>query len=360
MANGVFRLADLPTEICDMIRLEFYETEDQMNFSLVCKRFRELSISSLFYSVSFPCSKYGLESLQQFANSNLCHWTMDMTFWMPIFLKPKVLDLEHFLSVMMTPEAVADIEASDGPDNVRPRFEGLHQVYRKHYEDTREIVNSDIELTALSSALRGLPRLTDLIFDFTKTLHAGWEHLYKWRDLTLRRETFQHHIPILSRALSDANAAGRRFESLRLVGFSLTEEDHDSWADSPETFNTIRQSLKQMFADIGCIRISRSPAVLRLCSRDSWTVTHIQLTALDIPLEILREFLTHHVALRVVGVYHVWIGDPPHVGDLLTPEKFVEMFNRPAGDEDKGATWRKRPHDWLVWEMEKVLPLEEG
>ncbi|KAL4870222.1 hypothetical protein BDV12DRAFT_195602 [Aspergillus spectabilis] len=352
------RLAELPSELCEMIRIEIEETEDFLSFSLVCKRFRELCIPAIFYSVSFPCSRRGLLGLQSFVKSESCQYTVHLTYWMPLFFKPEVLDFEHFLAVMVTPEIVADIEASDDPpaQDVQSRFKDLHQVYCSHYEDTQEIVHSDMEFTALSASLRGLPHLTDIIFDFWKILHAGWEGLYKWSGLALRRDTFQYHVPVLSRAISHAKTAGRHFESLRLVGFSLPEEDH--WADLKETKDTIRQNLKQIFEDIDCIRLSRSSAAIRLCRRYPWNIRSIEILNLDVPRWILRKFLVNNVSLRTIRVYNVRVYVPPESVIMLTPEAFFEMLNEVSSKEPESALWKLRPHDGLVWEVERGLATE--
>ncbi|KAL5338146.1 hypothetical protein BJX70DRAFT_218170 [Aspergillus crustosus] len=353
MSHRRSRLAKLPTELCDMIRLEIEETEDLINFSLVCKRFRELSIPSIFYSVGFPCSKRGLEGLQEFAKSRCCLYTVHLIFWMPLFCKPEVLDVEHFLSVMKTPESVADIECGDGQDYISSRFDSLHQIYRRHYEDTQEIMNSDMEFTALLAALQGSPRLTDLIFDFSKKLHTGWDGLYKWKDLVLHSETFVYHIPILSRALSHAKAVGQHFESLRLVGFSPP-----LYGNSPiagEAKDTIRQSLKNMFGDIDCIRLSRSPAAIRLCREDPWTIQNLEILNLEVPRYVLKKFLKNNVALRTIGVYNVRLNLPDAPGSMtmLTPSTFLELVNKVSSEESGVALWKLKPHDGLVWEVER-------
>jgi hypothetical protein len=38
---------------------------------------------------------------------------------------------------------------------------------------------------------------------------------------------------------------------------------------------------------------------------------------------------------------------------MLTPETFLEMLNEVSSEKPEGALWKLRPHEGLVWEVER-------
>ncbi|KAL3469593.1 hypothetical protein BJX99DRAFT_265057 [Aspergillus californicus] len=351
----ISRLADLPSELCLIVFNDSdLENKDILNLSLVSRRFRALCIPSLFYSVVFPCSKYGLEDLQRFLHSECRKSVIHFTYCIPPFFNPEVEDFEHFFSVMNPPESVTSLQGSHDPDNVRARFASLHDIYRTHHRETKEIVESGLDYTALSGALIQLPPGTDLVLEFRSGILDHTDKIYKTDKWIRKPETYKHHIPVMERAISHAKAHGQHFSSVRLVRVKMPEGE--SWGDSK---SQIRESLERMFSGIDCIRLSLSPSVVRLFKGDSLGIHDVELLNLTLPQWIFKKFLLANVAaLKTIGVYGVVVTAGPDVGEDITQAELVQMLNELAVQAGVQAYWKATPLDGLIWRVEWSAPVK--
>ncbi|KAL2825922.1 hypothetical protein BDW59DRAFT_161302 [Aspergillus cavernicola] len=208
-------LIDLPTELLSQILTENdSENKGILNLSRTSKFLRTLCIPTLFCSVTFPCSKHGLQNLHKFIESEYRKHVVHFTYSMPLFFKPEVLDLDHFMDVMMTPESITDIENEDGPGSASGCIKDLHDIYCTHYSETKEIIKNGIGMD-------------------------------EW---TTEIKTYEHHIPILEQAIANAKTSGRHIQSLRLVGIKLPNGKY--WT-KPKT--PTRGNLQRMVTDTDCV-----------------------------------------------------------------------------------------------------------
>ncbi|RDW93148.1 uncharacterized protein DSM5745_00470 [Aspergillus mulundensis] len=353
MAN----LAELPTELFDEIRYDdVLSDEDIISLSCVCKRFRKLCVPSIFDSVRFSCSKFGLENLRDWAKSELRHHAIFFAYWIPPFLDPKALTLENFTFTF------SDSEDANGTRRSREEW---HDIFHKHNKDTQEIIKSGTDLTVLSSALKALPFQGSVRFDFRNEIQDHHGHILKiphriQDSSSLKSQAYAHHIPVLASALSHARAAGQHFVFLRLVGMSVVGGDGD-WPSSEETRDMLRQSLKQMFGDVDTVILSRSRTVLRLCTAYPLHIRDVEIQNMSILRSYVEDFLSSNVAsLHRIGIFNLhspW--SPTNSMKEITARDVLELLNTRLY-QISGIRWELEPEDGLVPRMVRstLLSLE--
>lgn len=205
MTHQIANLAELPTELCELIRDdEDLEPKDIQNLSLVCKRFRLLCLPTIFYSVRLACTKAGLQSLQDLAKADWRHYVVHLSYYMPHFFEPKILEFRYFTETVWLAyfENVGGVQ-NEGGEHALSATE-LHASLCQRYEETKDIIDSGQHLAVLSTVLRELPQMTNLVLTFrgrTDNDEAAIDKIHRMNEVTMKRETYEHHIP-LSRMLS--------------------------------------------------------------------------------------------------------------------------------------------------------------
>ncbi|KAL4903478.1 hypothetical protein BDW74DRAFT_156460 [Aspergillus multicolor] len=348
MAN----LAELPTELLDEIRFDDDLLDrDIISLSCVCKRFRQLCVPSIFGSVSFSCSRFGLENLREWTNSELRHHAMFFAYWIPPFLDPEALTLENFTFTFP-----AEFEDASGTSRTREEW---HDIFRKHEEDLHVITKNGTDVTILSSALKALPNEGSVRFDFRNEIqdHRGNIQKISHRiqdSSALKPQAYAHHLPAIASALSQARAASQHFVSLRLVGMSVVGGEGD-WPSSKETREMLRQSLKQMFEDADTVILSRSRTALRLCKSYPLQIRDVQIENMSVLPSHVEEFLSTNVAtLHRIGIFNLYsLWSPTSDIQNITARDVLRLLNTTLYRK-LGVRWEFEPKDGLVSRMVRI------
>ncbi|KAL2810189.1 hypothetical protein BJX63DRAFT_434472 [Aspergillus granulosus] len=336
-------LAQLPTELWILICVESgLEFEDQLNLSLVCWRFRHICAPSVFYSVVFPCTRKGLEGLQELAPSQFRQHVQRLTYYMPPLYTPHA----------ETSGAGERHDDDDGADAAL--LADVQELIHQRSEENQYIAKSGIDLTALSLALRSLPCLGDLIFTFREFIVGERDRVSRKLDsFRARKETFHYHIPILAQAMSQARAAGRHFSSVRLVGVMLPWFPEPQELGNDEPFRVVlRDSVKQLFGGVGSVRLSLSGAIINLCKRTPLGLSEIQILNLGVEYETFRSFIKYNIStLRRIEFYNVELRNHPEDDERWMRPSFFSQILQSLHPTSLSPpyTWRGGSREGLNW-----------
>ena len=83
----------------------------------------------------------------------------------------------------------------------------MYDILHSMCEEQRVIIDGGINLKALSSAFRALPKLTDVNLSFRKMItEEDWLYSYflGW-DLTMVEKSYEHHIRVVSKAIQNTS-----------------------------------------------------------------------------------------------------------------------------------------------------------
>ncbi|KAL2845226.1 hypothetical protein BJY01DRAFT_214425 [Aspergillus pseudoustus] len=320
----------LPTELWILISTDSdLETEDQMNLSLVCWKFRHICAPSILYSVTFPCTRKGLEGLQELSHSELRQYVERLRYYMPPFCKFPVED--------------------PGAGEDHDELVEVKKIIQERSEENQYIVDSELDLTALSLALQSLPCLSDLIFSFRNFIPGEQDQVSrKLSGLHAKKETFEHHIPVLAQAVSQARTVGRHFSSIRLVGFQLPRlPESEVLGDDERAQVVLRDSVKELFAEVGCVRLSLGGSVFNLCEKTRLSLRELHILNLAVDYEVLKSFLRHNIStLRRIEYYNLQLRNQPEEEDRwLKPSFFSKILH---SFHLNSRIWR-RGRDELNW-----------
>ncbi|PGG99691.1 hypothetical protein AJ80_09305 [Polytolypa hystricis UAMH7299] len=149
--------------------------------SRVSKRLREVCLPFLFRRVEFWFSEAGFHELENLITSDICHHVVSLAYIVPELLKTNILDFDCFKSNIFTPEDYME-EAKDLYDTGYPAdkcapYIVIYNALRRVCEEQRNIVDSSLDPTLLSSALAALPRLKELSLCFCETVERTQEWL---------------------------------------------------------------------------------------------------------------------------------------------------------------------------------------
>ncbi|KAL3459819.1 hypothetical protein BJX64DRAFT_196423 [Aspergillus heterothallicus] len=338
-------LAQLPTEIWILICTDSaLEVVDEKNLSLVCWMFRHICAPSILYNVSFPCTKIGLGGLQELACSEIRQYVEYLTYYMPPFYKPPVKGPD-------TAENQDDSEAA--------LLAEVESIIQQRSEENQCIVKSELDLAALSLALRSLPCLDDLIFTFRKFIPGEQDRVTrKLNDFVAKKKTFEHHISILGQAMSHARANRRHFTSIRLVGVNLaTLPDSELLGDDEPSRVALRNSVKQLFARVDCVRLSLSGAIIDLCKETSLDLKELQLLNFSAEYETFKSFLRHNIStIQRIEFYNLQLRNQREgYRRWIQPGFFYKILK---GFDPASRIWRRGKDD-LNWIFTRRDPVSE-
>jgi hypothetical protein len=119
--------------------------------------------------------------------------------------------------------------------------------------------------TVLSSALRALPKLTDISLSFHKMItEKGWLYSYflGW-DLTMVEKSYKHHIRVVSKAIRNTSDMGASIHTISLSGLRLSY--YYPW--QVVDFNWgLSEPLEELLQLVQVLRLSQSGSPLHLLS----------------------------------------------------------------------------------------------
>jgi hypothetical protein len=199
----------------------------------------------LFCHVGFRFSEAGFHELENLITSNVRHHVVSLAYVVPELLKTgeelsvsyidltwpspnvctDILDFDWFKSDIFTPdtyvEEAKDLYDAGYPANECPSYMVIYDALRSVCEEQRSIVDCDVDLTMLSSALAALPQLTELSLCFYETIgrKQEWLKSYLALDMTMAEKSYEHHIRTVTNAVQSARNSGIFLYAMHLSGF---------------------------------------------------------------------------------------------------------------------------------------------
>ncbi|KAJ9298524.1 hypothetical protein DTO271G3_3491 [Paecilomyces variotii] len=232
-SHGIF-LDLLPTEILYDIR-DLLQIQDLKHLSRVSKKLRQICLPLLFHEVEFQFSKSGFDQLRNFSESEVRLYTVSFIYVVPQLLRPEILDFEYWTSNLFTfqthryiedAKELYDLKYHDGGESQCPSYTVIYDRLQKICEEQRGIIDCDIDVAVLSSALQKLPKLAELRVDFCQPVEEGdWLEPYLDLDMTLPEKSYEHHLIVVSKAIWIANASGVALRTVCLSQLQLSYHD---------------------------------------------------------------------------------------------------------------------------------------
>lgn len=272
----------LPTEILYDIR-DLLQIQDLKRLSCVSRQLRQICLPSLFQHVEFRFSKSGFEDLQNFIESDVRHYTTSFIYVAPLLLKPgkaspsqdiillenlnylvrtiiEILDFEYYTSHLFTFQTYRYVEEAKElydlkyHDGECPPYMVIYDRLRKICEEQRSIVDSDFDLTALSSALQNLPKIKELKLEFCQPVEKNdWLAPYLDLDMTMPERSYGHHLQVISNAVRIANYTSVSVRTICLSQLQLPY--HDSWQQ--QYSGALLEILGELLGHINNLRLDR-------------------------------------------------------------------------------------------------------
>ncbi|GAD97765.1 hypothetical protein PVAR5_6445 [Paecilomyces variotii No. 5] len=256
----------LPTEILYDIR-DLLQMQEIKELSRVNKQLRQICLPSLFQHVEFRFSKSGFEELSDFTESDVCHYTTSFTYVVPLLLKPEILDFDYYTSHIFTfqtyryveeAKEIYDLKYHDGEC---PPYMVIYDRLRTMCEEQRSIIDSDLDLTVLSSALQKLPKIRELKVDFCQPVEKkDWLEPYLDLDMTMPERSYGHHLQVVSNAIRVASYTGLALHTICLSQLQLPY--HHSWQQ--QYSGSLLKVLGELLEHIKHLRLDRCNFILEL------------------------------------------------------------------------------------------------
>jgi hypothetical protein len=296
----------------------------------------------------------GLEGLQELAQSKCRQYVEYLSYYMPPFLKPAVEQVEQTEQTLVSTR-ILDEEHDDAEATLLAE---VKKIIHQRSEEDRYIMESGIDLAALSLALRSLPNLSDLYLTFRKFDSGERDPMSrKLDDFVAQKETLEYHLPILAQAISQARAAGRRFSSIRLVGVRLLQvRGHEVLGDDEPSRVKLRDYVKQIIEDVDCAMLSLCGDIINLCERTPLGLREIHILNTVVDYETLRSFLEHNIStLRRIEYYFIQLkSQPEDENQWLKAGFFSKMLHSfDSTSSSRTCIWRQRKED-INWTFTRV------
>lgn len=172
-------------------------------------------------------------------------------------------------------------------------------------EEQRNIVDGDVDLMMLSSALGALPRLTELNLCFCETVEKkDWLESYLALDMTVAEKSYEHHVRVVSNAIRSARTRGVSIHAIHLLGFRLPY--YHPW-QVPD-LSALSKSLRELLDHIRILRLNRSESPLELLSHCALNLHRFDMCNLIVEHAALKDFPEANIkSIRSVGFHDVQI-----------------------------------------------------
>ncbi|KAK9429585.1 hypothetical protein V1505DRAFT_386816 [Lipomyces doorenjongii] len=105
--------------------------------------------------------------------------------------------------------------------------------------------------------------------------------------MTMIAKTYEHHVHVVSRALSHTRSGGGSVDTIQLSGFQLL--DHSL---SVSDLTSLSGSLQELLASIWNLRVTQSESILDLLSHGTFNIHHFDMCYLTVDYRNLRSFLS--------------------------------------------------------------------
>jgi hypothetical protein len=270
-----------------------------------------------------------------------------------------VIDFDSFTTSILTPEtyvkeAKSLYDYGRPPDEYPPYlviFLSLQKLCRKQ----NLIVQSGIDQAALTLAFRAFPCLRELTVHFcTATNQPDWLEYYLNMDMTMTLKSYEHHVRVISEALSYAKSRGSLVDTVHLLGLQIPTSQYDV----PDLMS-LSVHLKELLSGISCFKVTQSELVLDLLSLCGLGIHEFDMCYMTVDYRTLKRFLTaNRSTLSSIGVHNVLISDVPfHEEPLpfLNVDILYTLLNKQGRGRSQETECHCPPRQW-GW---RVL-LEDG
>lgn len=342
MAPGTRSLDCLPIEVVQLVihHLSCWETKQ---LSQVNRRLRSICIPFVFRCVRFEFSRNSLRDLKDLFTSELRHHVLSFTYVAPELLKDgmlphgtgrkfeltrsiDVVNFDHFKSSILTPDNYVD-EAKTlydygHPPEFYPPYVAIFTALQKIYRKQNHIIESGMDQAALTLAFRAFSRMKELTVHFCTTIERkDWLEYYMNLDMTMPLKSYEHHVRVLSNALSYARSRGSLVDTVHLSGFQIPRSQYDI-AD----LMSLSSHLRELLSGVFCFKMTQSESSLDLLSRCPLNIVQFDMCYMTVDYRTLRRFLDENrVPLRSIGVHNVLIANVPFHNEEL-PYLDIELL----------------------------------
>ncbi|KAJ5183278.1 hypothetical protein N7492_000894 [Penicillium capsulatum] len=345
-----------PTEILYSIvkYLYFWEVK---SLSCVSRRMRDVCVPTLFRNISFEFSDAGFDVLESLLQSQLRQYVASIEYVVPKLLKPgkypcgkhfnvkpdlesELLSYATFKTQILTPEDYVDVhEAWDdavllndwddlGYDvRFHTSYTLVYKTIRRMCAEQRQIIETGRDSALLSLAVQRLPKLTELGLVFCKTL-TGVDLVESHLDLhmTMEKNTYEHHIQMVSNALNYAKKCGASVHSIQLIGLSFSSP----W-QMPDT-QFLTDVLTELVKHVQNLQLIRSNSALESISHATMNIHGLDLCSIEATHSTLESFLrTNAGSVHSLGIHNVMVIDENLRGRAnLSPDIVRNMTDIPV------------------------------
>lgn len=199
-------------------------------------------------------------------------------------------------------------------------FLSLQKICRKQ----NHIVGSGIDQAVLTLAFLAFTRMKELTVHFcTTTERKDWLEYYMDLDITMPLKSYEHHIRVVSEALSYARSRGSLVETVHLLGLQIPR----SQIDIPDLMS-LSGHLRELLSGMLCFKMTQSESSLDLLSRYALNIVQFDMCYMTVDYRTLKHFLdANRIRLRSIGVHDVLIANVPFHEEKL-PYLDVEILCR--------------------------------
>jgi hypothetical protein len=237
-----------------------------------------------------------------------------------------VVEFDRFKSSILTPEDYVN-EAKTlydygHPPEYYPPYMAIFLSLQKICRKQNHIVESGMDQAALTLAFRAFSRMKELTVHFCTTIERkDWLEYYMNLDMTMPLKSYEHHVRVVSNALSYARSRGSQVDTVHLLGLQIPRSQYDI----PELMS-LSGHLRELLSGVLCFKMTQSESSLDLLSRCSLNIVQFDMCYMTVDYRTLRRFLDENrIALRSIGVHNVLIANVPFHEEKL-PYLDIELL----------------------------------
>jgi hypothetical protein len=150
--------------------------------------------------------------------------------------------------------------------------------------------------------------MKELTVHFCTTLERkDWLEYYMNLDMTMPLKSYEHHVRVVSTALSYARSRGSLVDTVHLLGLQIPRSQYDI----PDLMS-LSGHLRELLSGILCFKMTQSESSLDLLSRCALNIVQFDMCYMTVDYRTLRRFLdANRIPLRSIGVHNVLIANVP-------------------------------------------------